>query len=409
MSSIAPVKAINPLKRIHSIDILRGIAVLGILIMNIQSFSMINAAYINPMAYGSMEGVNKWVWIISHIIGNEKFMTLFSMLFGAGVVLLYERKLSQGKHPGRVHYFRNFWLLIFGLLHAFLLWYGDILVAYSLCGFFVFLFRKKKVRGLLIWAGVFFIVPVILNVLTAWSIQYWPEEQINQTLIGWKPDNEIVQKEVMGMQGNFAEQFQTRLPNTTMMLTFLLFWYTFWRATAAMLIGMALFKSGVLLANRSYGFYKRMIAIGMLIGLPLIVLGVYLNFLFEWKMEFSMFIGNQFNYVGSLALAFSYLGLVMLFCKTTNFAKIKNLFSATGKMAFTNYILTTIISGLIFYGHGLGLFGQTERIFQVLIMFGIWAIILIISPLWLKKFYFGPLEWLWRVLTYRNFIPFKRS
>ena len=408
MNEIPHSRAVKPLERIQSIDILRGVAVLGILIMNIQSFSMIMATYTNPMAYGNMEGINKWIWIISHIIANEKFMTLFSMLFGAGVVLLYERKSGQGKHSGRVHYFRNFWLLIFGLLHAFLLWHGDILVAYSLCGFFVFLFREKHPKTLLIWAGGFFIVPVILNLFTGWSLQFWSEEQINQTMLSWKPGAEVIQKEIAGMQGTIWEQFQTRLPETSMMLTFLFFWLIFWRVTACMLIGMALYKSGVLLAKKSKVYYQRMVLIGALLGLPLIILGVVLNFRFEWKMEFSMFIGNQFNYFASLALSMSYLGLIMLLSKSTNFNKLKSVFSAVGKMAFTNYILMSVLGGLIFYGHGLGLYGQVDRIFQVLLMFAIWGIILIISPFWLKRFYYGPLEWLWRVLTYWNFIPFKR-
>ncbi len=402
-------RAIAPATRIVSIDFLRGIAVLGILIMNIQSFSMIMANYGNPAAIAMPEGINKWIWIISHVLASEKFMSLFSMLFGAGLVLLYERKLNQGRHPGKVHYFRNFWLLIFGMLHAYLFWYGDILVAYALCGFFVFLFRKKQVKTLLVWAGVFYIVPILINLMSGFSIQFWPEESYQQTMQSWNPSSETIEAELAAMRGSFGEQLAFRAGKTIFFQTFLFFFYVFWRVTAMMLIGMALFKSGTLLAQKSNGFYIRMLVIGLIIALPLIIIGVILNFRNEWRMEYSMFYGNQFNYIGSLAMALVYLAIAMLISKSENFGGLKRVLSATGKMAFTNYILMTVIAGFIFYGHGLGLFGSVSRIYQVLIMLAIWAFILMLSPWWLKRFNFGPLEWLWRVLTYRNFIPFKKQ
>lgn len=117
-------------------------------------------------------------------------------------------------------------------------------------------------------------------------------------------------------------------------------------------------------------------------------------------MEFSMFLGEQFNYVGSVATALGYAGLLMLFSKSEGCAGMKSRFSAVGRMAFTNYILMTLIGTLLFYGHGLGLYGSVERKFQALIVLAVWVLILIISPLWLKRFRFGPLERIWRALTY---------
>jgi uncharacterized protein len=183
----------SPDTRILSIDVLRGFAVLGLLIMNIQSFSMIFEAYMNPTAYGDLTGLNKWVWILSHLMANEKFMTLFSMLFGAGILLFIEKVRSKDRKPGPLHYRRNFWLLLFGLAHAYLIWYGDILVAYSLCAFFVYLFRNKKPSTLLILGIIFFIVPVILYLFMGYSIQFWPEEQLEQNMQNWKPGVEKMQ------------------------------------------------------------------------------------------------------------------------------------------------------------------------------------------------------------------------
>ena len=117
--------------RIVTLDVIRGIAILGILIMNIQSFSMIGQAYVNPTAFGDLTGINKWVWILSHVFADQKFMTLFSILFGASILLITEGVERKGKSPLKVHFSRNFWLLIIGLIHAYFLWYGDILTPYA--------------------------------------------------------------------------------------------------------------------------------------------------------------------------------------------------------------------------------------------------------------------------------------
>ncbi|MBT4400650.1 MAG: hypothetical protein HOD37_14320, partial [Bacteroidetes bacterium] len=129
------IQSTNPGQRLVSIDILRGVAVLGILIMNIQSFSMVSAAYSNPMAYGDMTGLNKWIFIFSHIIADTKFMSLFSILFGASILLFAGRLQATGLIPSKIFYRRNSWLLLFGLIHGFLIWHGDILLSYALCGY----------------------------------------------------------------------------------------------------------------------------------------------------------------------------------------------------------------------------------------------------------------------------------
>ena len=137
-----PLGPIGGSQRILSLDVLRGVAVLGILVMNIQCFAMIMAAYINPTTYGSLEGVNGWVWYLGHLFADMKFMTIFSMLFGAGVIVMTSRREAAGQGSAGVHYRRMAWLLVFGLVHAHLLWYGDILYHYAMCGFVLYLFRK---------------------------------------------------------------------------------------------------------------------------------------------------------------------------------------------------------------------------------------------------------------------------
>jgi uncharacterized protein len=125
-------------------------------------------------------------------------------------------------------------------------------------------------------------------------------------------------------------------------------------------------------------------------------------------MEYSMFIGNQFNYVGSVATALGYIGLVMLIGKSEGMHGFKRSFSAVGRMAFTNYILMTLICTSLFYGHGWGLFGSVERKFQALLVLGVWILLLLFSTLWMKHLRYGPLEAFWRSLTYGRWQALKK-
>ena len=395
-------------KRIVSLDILRGVAVLGILVMNIQSFSMPIAAYINPTAFGDLSGLNKWIWIFSHLLASQKFMSIFSMLFGAGVLIFTENAMSKGLNCASLHYRRMAWLMVFGLLHGYLLWYGDILFTYSLCGMLLFVFRKLPARNL-IWIGFgFFLVPMVLDSLFAFSMPFWPEETLSSTMQSWRPDNATIQHYLSAYRGSWWEQMEVRVPAYLFMQTGLFFMQTFWRVMSMMLLGMALFKWQVLSAERSRSWYMRLTLVGLLLGFFLSSTGVVLNFRMQWSMEFSMFLGKQFNYLGSVITALGYVGLVMLIVKSAYFRRLRNTFSAVGRMAFSNYILMTLICTLLFYGHGLGLFGSVDRRFQALIVVGIWMVIMIISPLWLRSFRFGPLESLWRSLTYGRWQPLKK-
>ncbi|NOR34469.1 MAG: DUF418 domain-containing protein, partial [Bacteroidales bacterium] len=386
--------------RIVSIDLLRGVAVLGILIMNIQHFSMPTAAYINPTAYGDLTGINKWVWIISHILASGKFMSVFSILFGAGILLFTQRAEVKGLNSAVLHYRRMGWLLFFGMMHAYLLWSGDILVSYSLCGMLVFLFRNKRASTLIRIAFAFFLVPILLDIFFVWSMPNWPKEAAQSTLESWMPGTEIIEHYLEVYRSGWLKQMELRVPGTIFMQTGCFFMRPFWRVIALMLLGMALFKWEVLSCGRSSRFYLRMALVGLVSGYLLSGLGVYLNFKSQWTLEFSMFIGTQFNYLGSLGVALAYTALVMLFSKSAGYAGLKRSFSAVGRMAFSNYILMTLICTFLFYGHGFGLYGSVERKFQVLIVLVIWILIMLISSLWLRRFRFGPLERIWMTLTY---------
>ena len=230
-------------ERIVNIDVLRGFALLGILPMNIQYFSMIGAAYLNPTAYGDLHGANYLVWLLSHVLADEKFMTIFSMLFGAGILLMTSHIESAGKRSAALHYRRMGWLILFGVAHAYLLWSGDILFTYGMCGLVVYPFRKSRARTLLV-AGLLTIAvaSVVLTSYGAWS-HHWSPAQLQEARQDlWTPTSAMVAKELAAYRGNWTAQMSFRVPDSVQMETLFFLAFAFWRAAGLMLIGMGLFK-----------------------------------------------------------------------------------------------------------------------------------------------------------------------
>jgi uncharacterized protein len=396
-------------ERIVGIDVLRGFALLGILPMNIQYFSMISAAYWNPTAYGDLHGANFWVWLLSHVLADEKFMTIFSMLFGAGILLMTSHVEAAGKPSAALHYRRMGWLILFGVAHAYLLWSGDILFTYGMCGLLVYLCRKFRPRTLLV-LGVLTIAVASAS-MTAYGLwsKHWSPSEVQQAREQlWMPTPAMTAKEIAAYRGNWTAQMSFRVPDSLQMETAFFVGFTFWRAAGLMLVGMALFKLGVFSARRPSSFYWKMIAVGLLVGIPVTLYGTHRDFAGGWDFRYSFFYGMQFNYWASLLVSLGWVGVVMLASRTTALLRLTRRLAAVGRMAFTNYIMHTVICTTIFYGHGFGLFGGVSRVWQFAIVLVIWAFQLIVSPIWLRHFFFGPLEWFWRSLTYLQWEPFRR-
>ena len=200
-----------------------------------------------------------------------------------------------------------------------------------------------------------------------------------------------------------------RVPAALEFQLFIFFIWGAWRAGGLMLVGMALYKLGVFSAKLSARSYALMIGVGLLVGLPVVALGVLLHFQAGWSVEYSFFQGQQPNYWGSLLVSLGYVSLVMLWCKRSQGDRLQRSLAAVGQMALSNYLLHTVICTLLFYGHGLGLFGQVSRVGQAAVVVAIWLLQLVISPIWLRHYRFGPLEWVWRCLTYWKLQPFRRS
>ena len=383
--------------RIHSLDLLRGFAVLGILIMNITSFSQISMAYMNPKIGAGLEGYNQYFHGFNFIFADTRFMSIFSMLFGAGVVLFTQRIEAKGKRVAALHYKRMFWLLLFGLIHAYFIWVGDILVAYAICGSLVFFFRKKSIRTLFIMAIILFLIPIIFNCMTYYGM---PADELESTFAFFHPTTKEIASQTQAMRGSYLEQMPLRMKEALGLQTVVFMLEMFWRASAMMLLGMILYRKGVLSAEKSTTYYKKMMWVGFVPGLILSGISLSQAYDSEWNAAYVMNIGANYKFVSGIFMALGYIGLVIWCHKKGVFIKFQNRLRATGRMAFTNYMGMSVICTLIFNGHGLGLFGTLDRLEQFLIVISIWILILIISPLVLKNYRFGPLEWLWRKLTY---------
>jgi uncharacterized protein len=397
-------------ERISSLDVLRGFALLGILVMNIQSFAMVGVVYDNPTAYHPPEGANLLVWFLSHLLADQKFISIFSMLFGAGIVLMSQRAESSGIKPGPLHYRRMGWLILFGLLHAYLLWYGDILYAYGMCGLFVYLFRRKSPMTLVSWALVLAAIGslIAIGLGSFWLPHLPPDLKADFIQDNWLPSPQDIDEEVAEYRGSWLAQMSDRAPAALYIETSLFLRLYVWKTSSLMLLGMALFKLGALQARWSRGRYLSLVGAGLTVGIPLTLFGVAQNFARHWDVEYSFYLGEQYNYWGSYLVALGWTGLIMLWCQSSRAPALKERMAAAGRMAFTNYILQTVICTTIFYGSGFGYFERVPRTGQILIVFGVYAAQLAIAPLWLRHFRFGPLEWLWRSLTYGRRQPFRR-
>jgi uncharacterized protein len=408
MATIAAAP-VSDAERITSIDVLRGFALLGILVMNIQSFAMISAAYLNPTAYGDLIGANWWVWALSHLLTDQKMYGLFSMLFGAGVLLMTTRAEQRGERAARVHFRRMAWLVVFGMLHAYLFWYGDILFTYGWCGMIVYFCRRWPARTLMVAALVCYAIGSAVYLGIGWSMQFWgPEAVAGFTSEAWLPTQAKIDHELSTYRSGWLTQLPDRVVESIFMQTAVLVAFVLWKTLANMLLGMALFKTAVLTAARPGGWYARLAAIGFLIGLSLSAYGIWRNVNEGWRVSYSFFTGSQFNYWGAIATDMGWIGLLLLVMRTGAAPGTLARLGAVGQMAFTNYIMQTVIATTIFYGHGFGQFGSVSRAGQFGLVVALWALQLAVSPLWLREFQYGPLEWLWRSLTYRRRMPMRR-
>ncbi len=405
--------------RLESLDVLRGFAVLGILAMNIAAFSGPFAGYSNPTIWPlPYEGGNRYAYWLTHTLFDLKMMSLFGMLFGAGVVVWGHKARTRGE-VARVRWLwlrRMLWLFVIGMAHAWLLWEGDILVAYSLCGALVaWWVRRLPVAWLLVLSAVFFLVHFGLSLsqyLTAWMVFGphdsppfgMPEADYQAMRDGVKqfmaPTPEMLTEDIATHRGSYLDVMGARAEANPFIQIQGFAFYVFWRSTSMMLLGMALMRTGVFTGHRSRRFYAWMAAACYAIGLPMVVYSIIDNERHGFDPIRSALVGTQLNLVGSVPVALGHAAALLWLVKAGAVPLARRALGAVGQMALTNYLSQTLICTTLFYGYGFGLYGRLDRPALLGIVAAIWAVQLTISPWWLSHFRFGPAEWLWRTLTY---------
>jgi uncharacterized protein len=381
-------------QRIAALDVLRGLAVLGILGTNIQHFAMFAGTVRNPTLYGNLDGANFLVYALTHIFFYQKFLPIFAMLFGAGVLLAAGRREANGTDPAPLHYRRMTVLLLIGLVHAYLIWYGDILVAYALCGMVVFQFRPLSARGLIVLGAALLAASPVIRVLFF----------VIPGILGGGGGNtgieQVVADDLEAFRGPWLEQLRTRAAYVLEGQTTGFAVVLFWRASGLMAIGMGLYKLGVLTGQRSTRFYATLAGLSLGIAVPLTVLGLIACAVTDWDHLGLWFLSDQIIYWFGIVMSLAWISFVMLACREGCGSWIGRSLAAVGRLALTNYLMQSLICTGLFYGHGLGLYGSVERTGQVAVVAGIWTFQLVVSPMWLRYFRYGPAEWLWRSLSY---------
>ena len=393
MAEVAPT-ASEPLaptglgERITTLDAIRGVAVLGILVMNAVSFGLEPAAYWNIGA----GGIDTWFdWVIGgagEIFVDQKFMGLFSMLFGAGIVLFFERARDKGRRAGWLSFWRNLLLLGIGILHG-ALWDGDVLILYAICSVFLIALHRLRAAMLFALGGLAILGAVALALVVQPTIE--SAADLGQF---WLPEADVA-PDVVG-DGFFGFGAAARVDG----------WFVadgFLRALGMMLIGVALYRTGVITGARSPAFYRRLAVWGFGIGLPLSIGG------FAWMAatDFSpdvAIVGAIPNTLATLPLALAYLSLVALWNLRGEGALHRRI-HAVGRMALTNYLTQTIIGVIVLRT----LFEPDDlnRSWVLLFIVAVWVVQVAWSQPWLDRFRYGPFEWVWRCATYRSLQPLR--
>ncbi|TXD51385.1 MULTISPECIES: DUF418 domain-containing protein [unclassified Polaribacter] len=420
-TSLTPLKALD---RIQSIDVMRGIVLFGILLMNINGMALADA-YADPTVSGGSTGWDLYTWITTNMLFEGTMRALFSLLFGAGMFILLDRmeKKGAGIKAADIYFRRLTWLLVFGIIHGYLLvWTGEILFNYALMGFLVYSFRNMTPKKLIIIALVLFSTGTVWNYAdykanvklmenVAMAEQFKTDgkeltEDLKTAQVKWeelqkKRSPEAIAEYNSNMQKNYFGVVAFLAPINMHFETYYLYRYDVWDILSMMLLGIAFFKLKILSAVKSYRFYGIMLGVGY--GIGLIVNYYEVLMIMDNNFSFLSFSKSNLTYdLGRVFVAMGHIGAIMLFCKSPILSQLKKALGAVGKMALTNYVMHSVIAMFVFTGAGFGLFGTFQRHELLYIVFAIWIFQLIASPIWLKHYYFGPLEWLWRNLSYQK-------
>lgn len=403
-----------------TLDALRGFAVMGILWMNITTFGFPEMAYISPIISTPGSPSDIAAWTTSFILFDGKMRAIFSLLFGASMMLVIERAAEGGQSPAHVHYSRMFWLAIFGLCHFYLLWWGDILFLYAVSGAVVYVFRNWSGEKLIKGGVLAYIISSVLLVIGMGTMFYLQSEAAQPGASQDIIDEYAVMIEDLGVsakmlaeetalyKSSFTQILIDKLTNqgVTPFKNLLLGPF---ETIPLMMIGMGLYKSGFLLGNADRRTYVRIGIWGTLCGGLVFAAMAWLAAIQNFDIIMMMNVTQAWASLPRLLMAAGYVALLILLIQRFADHPLLHRVAAAGRVAFTNYLGTSIIMAFLFYGWGLGLFSTVSRAQMILFVLSSWITMLLWSKPWLMRYRYGPLEWLWRSLARREVQQIKIS
>ncbi len=423
-------------ERIGALDALRGFALLGILLMNIPFFGLPYQTAEDLTIRDEFSGVDHWTWWIVNLFFEGSMRGLFSVLFGAGVVLLISRLAPRNDtvSAADIYYRRLIWLLLFGLFDAYvLMWPGDILYRYAIAGLFLFPLRVLKPAQLFAIAGTLLVLmsakysydrtePLRLRdragVVNAIDTTLTPLTEAQQgTLQEWQAFQEqtsveakraVVAESASKTKGPLPVVFAHHAGFTVWLQSSEYYRHGFLDAFVFMVIGIGLYHLGILQGRRRKRFYLLLALVGYALSLPITywMMRTQVDTRFDPVAFAERFPIHVYD-LRRLALTLGHLGMFMLVFKLGWFAWVQGLFAKVGRMAFSNYLLQNVLGSVIFFGYGFDLFNELPRHELYVVMAGIWLVNIVFSVLWLRHFRMGPLEWAWRSLTYWRRLPIR--
>lgn len=416
---VAP-RPVPPAERIEAIDVIRGFALLGILLLNILAFGLPFRAYSDPTTDGATAGIDLAVYVAVELGAEGVLRALFSMLFGAGVVIFATGPRAK---PAGIYYRRQLLLLAFGLFDAFvLLWTGDILMLYALAGMALYPLRNFSPKALFATAGLVFgylllfyggmfalltTLPAEAAAAEARAAAGEAASAADRAVVAeWAtlrdnfyPSAEALANERTKFGADYPAAFVANAREVGGLLAIYPL-FLFWDAVGCMVLGMALYRSGVLRGTRSRGFYWRLAISGVVVGLGVNAFEVAMKTRSGFQVQWVSGISVPTQDLGRVALALGYVGTIALVCLGGVWPGLRRALAAVGRMALTNYVLQSVFGLAVFHGFGLALWNELPRHQLYGVVLAEWLLAVAFSVYWLRRHRFGPLEWLWRRLTY---------
>ncbi|SNS22371.1 uncharacterized protein SAMN06295967_105176 [Belliella buryatensis] len=411
METLTPL---SPSRRIDLVDSLRGFAIFGILMVNMPAFFKPAVELIMLPSFGesTMEILSNG---FIYFFFTGKFFVLFSLLFGFGFYIFLHKDGEVSKESISLFRKRLFWLLIIAILHIVLIWEGDILFYYALFGFLLILFRKSSTKKIIIWMLVFLLIPIVFVGLISMLPQFLASNpEASQAMEKGSMEQlaatqDLAQRAYLVYNsGSYNEVIQMNIEQWLFLISGIIIFYP--TCMVMFLMGLLIGRSGFFTRTKEYEQQLKKV---FWLTLPF---GVFLNLglllslanASPASLDHWAFIGRTTGILGGIVMMFTYVsGFIMLYNRG-KFAGLFSGFSAVGRMALTNYISHSVIALLLFRLGFFGLFGELEVWQGILLVLAIFSFQISFSKWWLSKYRFGPLEWLWRVLTYREINVFKK-